>query len=122
MNVQIDLRGASGALYRYRMDNPARPANAAGGNFVYVRETPQETQVLFAGETDSLARADFERWGQAVAEHGATHLFTRLNVSLADRSRELEDLIAALEPVMNRSSAGPAALPHALPARATKAA
>jgi hypothetical protein len=101
MNVQIDLRGASGALYRYRLDDPMRPANAAGGNFVYVRQTRTETEVLFAGETDSLARADLERWRKAVTEHGATHLFSRLNVSLAARSDELEDLIGALKPVMN---------------------
>ena len=70
MNTQFDLRGASGAVYRYRVDNPARPANAAGGIFVYVRQTEEAVEVLYAGETDSLARADFDQWQRAVAEFG----------------------------------------------------
>jgi len=101
MNTQIDLRGASGAVYRYRVDNPARPADAAGGLFVYVRRTDDALEVLYAGETDSLARAEFEQWPRAVAEYGATHLMTRLHVSSAARSQELDDLIDALKPVMN---------------------
>jgi hypothetical protein len=101
MNDQIDLRGASGAVYRYRADDPVRPATAAGGTFVYVRRTAEEHEVLYAGATDSLARADFEHWQRAVSEHGATHLFTRLHVSSAARYQELDDLIGGLKPVMN---------------------
>lgn len=101
MNSQIDLRGASGAVYRYREDDPVRPANSAGGVFVYVRQTPEEVEVLYAGQTDSLARADFDQWQRAVAEFGATHLFTRLHVSSAARSQELDDILGALKPVMN---------------------
>ena len=101
MNSQIDLRGASGAVYRYRADDPVRPANAAGGVFLYVRQTPEALEVLYAGETDSLARGDFDRWQTAVAQYGATHLFTRLHVSSAARSQELDDILGALSPVMN---------------------
>ena len=101
MNSQIDLRGASGAVYRYREDNPVRPANSAGGVFVYVRQTPEEMEVLYAGQTDCLAREDFQEWPRAVAEYGATHLFTRLHVSSAARSQELGDILDALKPVMN---------------------
>ncbi len=101
MHAQFDLRGASGAVYRYRVDNPARPADAAGGLFVYVRQTKGELEVLYAGETDSLARAEFEQWPRAVAEYGATHLLTRLHVSASARSQELDDLIDGLNPVMN---------------------
>ena len=101
MNTQFDLRGASGAIYRYRVDNPARPANAAGGIFVYVRQTEEAVEVLYAGETDSLARAEFEQWPRAVAEYGATHLLTRLHVSSVARGQELDDLIGGLQPVMN---------------------
>ena len=109
MNDQIDLRGASGAVYRYRLDNPSRPANAAGGAFVYVREAQQGPQVVYAGHTDCLARAEFERWQEAVADHGATHLYTRLHVSSAGRVQELEDLIAGVRPVMNGKPAAKAA-------------
>jgi hypothetical protein len=101
MNTQIDLRGASGAFYRFRLDNPARPANAAGGVFVFVREDEAELEVLYMGETDSLARAEFGRWAEAVDRYGAIHLFTRLHVCSAGRGQELEDLIGALKPAMN---------------------
>ena len=100
MHSQIDLRGASGALYRYRQANPSRPNVAGGGNYVYVREAGGSPEVVYAGETDSLA-GGFERWEEAVRKHGATHVFTRLNVSGATRSQELGDLIPALGPVMN---------------------
>jgi hypothetical protein len=109
MNDQIDLRGASGAIYRYRLDNPARPGNAAGGVFVYVREAQHGPQVVYAGHTDCLARLNFERWGEAVAAHGVTHLYTRLHVSCAARVQELDDLIAAFKPVMNLDAAARAA-------------
>jgi hypothetical protein len=104
MNTQIDLRGASGACYRFRLDNPARPANAAGGVFVFVREDEGALDVIYAGETDSLARADFGRWGEAVDRYGAVHLFTRLHVCSGRRGQELEDLVGALKPVMNGGS------------------
>lgn len=109
MYDQIDLRGASGAVYRYRLDNPARPSNAAGGAFVYVRQAEQGPEVVYAGQTDCLARADLERWQEAVADHGVTQLYTRLHVSSAARTEELEDLIAALQPEMNQDPAAKAA-------------
>jgi hypothetical protein len=109
MNDQIDLRGASGAVYRYRLDNPAWPENAAGGAFIYVRHDPHGPQVVYASHTDCLARANRERWHEAVANYGATHLYTRLHVSRAARSEELEDLIAALKPAMNEALAARAA-------------
>jgi hypothetical protein len=105
MNDQIDLRGASGAIYRYRLDNPSRPANAAGGVFVYVRQAQHGPQVVYASHTDCLARADLERWQEAIADYGATHLYTRLHVSCAGRTQELEDLVAGLRPVMNERPA-----------------
>ena len=105
MNSQIDLQGASGAVYRYRLANPARPNIGGGGNFVYVRDAEGEPVVIFAGETDSLAAGGLERWDEAVSRHGATHVFTRLNVSAATRTRELGDLLPALDPVMNEAGA-----------------
>lgn len=105
MNSQIDLRGASGAVYRYRLSNPVRPNVAGGGNYVFVRDCDGEPHVVYAGETDSFITGGFERWEEAVNRHGATHVFTRLNVSGATRCQELDDLIPALEPVMNEGAA-----------------
>jgi hypothetical protein len=101
MNSQIDLRGASGALYRYRQANPVRPNIAGGGNFIYVRAAEGTAVVVYAGETDSFFNGGFERWDEAVRQHGATHVFTRLNVSGARRSQELDDILPVLGPVMN---------------------
>jgi hypothetical protein len=102
MNSQIDLCGASGTIYRYRIANPVRPNIAGSGNFVYVRDEDGAAQVVFAGETDSLALDSLLRWDEAVRQHGATHLFMRLNVSGATRACELSDLLPALDPVMNQ--------------------
>jgi hypothetical protein len=102
MNSQIDLRGASGTVYRYRIANPMRPNIAGSGNFLYVRDEDGSPQVLYAGETDSLAADCILRWDEAVREHGATHLFMRLNVSGATRATELSDLLPELDPVMNQ--------------------
>lgn len=110
MDGQIDLRGASGAAYRYRLENPKRPSNAVGANYVYVREGEHGPQVLYAGQTDGLAHAEFEHWAEAVSNYGATHLFTRLNVSGATRTQELNDLIGGLKPVMNEDLASGAPL------------
>jgi hypothetical protein len=35
-------------------------------------------------------------------KHKAEYLYTRLNVSGASRSDELQDIVAALQPVMNK--------------------
>ena len=102
MNSQIDLRGVSGTVYRYRIANPKRPNIAGSGNFVYVRDEDGEPQVLYMGETDSLAADSLLRWDEAVRQYGATHIFMRLNVSGATRASELGDLLPELDPVMNQ--------------------
>jgi hypothetical protein len=101
MNSQIDLCGASGTVYRYRIANPVRPNIAGSGNFVYVRDEGGTPHVVYAGETDSLAADSLLRWDEAVRRYGATHLFMRLNVSGATRASELQDILPALDPVMN---------------------
>ncbi len=102
MDTQIDLRGVSGTVYRYRIANPTRPNIAGSGNFVYVRDAEGSPQVVYAGETDSLALESLLRWDEAVRQYGATHIFMRLNVSGATRATELGDLLPVLEPVMNQ--------------------
>lgn len=101
MNQYIDLRGASGALYRYTLAENAKPRSPVSGTFVYVRDGQPEPAVLYAGETNNLADGAPELWPVAVKTHGATHLFTRLNVASAAREKELEDLFAVEVPPMN---------------------
>ena len=104
MDRQIDLRGASGQLYRYRCAVGADIREPTGGNFIYVAIQGEAVAVLYAGASSSLASGALERWSEAVSRHGATHLFFRLNVASAARNRELDDLVAENRPVMNEQA------------------
>lgn len=89
----IDLRGASGATYRFRLWAPGTSHVPMSGNYAVVREEPGGFAVLAAAAVDDLSQA---RPAQAAAGggRGATHLFTRLNVSRAVRTAEAEDVAA----------------------------
>ena len=100
MKPYIELKGASGAVYRYKLAEDADPRTTIAGNFVYVDGAGV---VLFAGEANNLIGAN-ARWSEAVARHGAAHLYTRLNVSGASRAEEHADVVTALNPVMNRDA------------------
>lgn len=88
----IDLQGASGAQYRFRVWRDGAPHLPTGGNYVYLREEPQGFTVLLIGETNDLSKARAD-WPKAVGR-GPTHVFTRLNVSRAIRTAEHQDLAA----------------------------
>ena len=98
MKLYIELKGASGAVYRYKLAEDADPRTTIAGNFVYI---DGKGAVLFAGEANNLVGAT-ARWSEAVTRHGATHLYTRLNVSGASRAEEHADIVSAIDPVMNR--------------------
>ena len=98
MKLYIELKGASGAVYRYKLAEDADPRTTIAGNFVYL---DGKGVVLFAGEANNLIGAT-ARWSEAVTRHGATHLYTRLNVSGASRAEEHADIVSAIDPVMNR--------------------
>jgi hypothetical protein len=101
MDRQIDLRGASGEIYRYRCAEGGDTRTPTGGNFVYVTIAGEDVTVLYAGASPSLTSGAQERWNEAMSRHGATHLFFRLNVAGAARDRELADIIGGCSPVMN---------------------
>lgn len=102
MQALFDVRGASGATYRFRRvsDRGDRPATA--GNFLYVRGASTKAVIVYAGECDSLT-ASLERWETARLLHGADELFVRLNVAVAVREAEHADIVAAHDPAMNRA-------------------
>jgi hypothetical protein len=101
MQAHFDVRGASGATYRFRRvgDRDDRPATA--GNFLYVRGAATKAVIVYAGECDSLI-ASLECWETARLLHGADGLFVRLNVAVAVREAEQADIVAAYHPAMNR--------------------
>lgn len=105
MKEQIEFKGASGASYRFRLAENGDPKTTISGNFVYVREADGRPEVVYAGATTDLAAGVRERWDEAVREHNATHIYTRLNIANAARTQELEDLVQGLQPVMNTAPA-----------------
>lgn len=96
MSDFIDLRGASGAAYRFRRADPAAlPATA--GNFVYAREQDGEFVVLGCGTALSLTSAGGLRRNLS-DQHGEADLFIRLNVARAVRVGEHEDIVERIKP------------------------
>ncbi|SFJ34942.1 hypothetical protein [Caulobacter sp. UNC279MFTsu5.1] len=98
MKPYIDLQGASGAVYRYKLAEDRDPRTTIAGNFVFVDATGT---VVYAGEANNLHGAG-NRFPEAAMKHKAEYLYTRLNVSGASRSDELQDIVAALQPAMNK--------------------
>jgi hypothetical protein len=88
----IDLEGASGAQYRFRLWREGTPHLPIAGNYVFVRPEGDGVKVLAVGECNDLSLV-LSRWSKAT-RRGATHAFTRLNVSRGVRTAEFEDLAA----------------------------
>lgn len=84
----IDLNGASGATYRFRVWPGAGRHSPTAGNYVVVTERGQK--VLAVGMLDDLSRAE----RQVAVPKGAL-LYTRLNIGRQMREGEHADLIAA---------------------------
>ena len=95
MNDFIDLKGASGAAYRFRLWPEAAAHVPTAGNDVIVKAEAEGFTVLLVGVTNDLSRARGD-WAK-VARRGATHIFTRLNVARAMRTAEHADLAAAYD-------------------------
>lgn len=93
MSDFIDLMGASGVAYRFRLWPEGAAHPPAAGNYVIVRRDGGGLVVLLIGATDDLseARADWRK----VAKKGATHVYTRLNISRGARMAEHQDLVSA---------------------------
>jgi hypothetical protein len=113
----IDVRGASGVTYRFTRFRDGNPLSAMGGNFVYVRpqnnaekaggaEGEGAAEVIYAGEAQNLLTDARRQWDRAIAEHGVTDLFTRLNISERTRRHEHADILAATRPPMNAAEEG----------------
>ncbi|HEX4712696.1 hypothetical protein [Phenylobacterium sp.] len=89
----IDLRGASGATYRFRLWAVGASHLPTAGNYAFVREQATGFAVLAAGAIDDLSQTRSTH-GEAAGKGGGTQLFTRLNVARAVRMAEAEDIAA----------------------------
>lgn len=95
----VDLRGASGTLYRFRLwpEGGAHPPIA--GNYIVLREDASGDKVLLAGITSDLSQAAFE-CRKALAKDPTARLYTRLNVARALRTAEHDDIVAEHKPAV----------------------
>jgi hypothetical protein len=99
MKEFVDLRGASGTLYRFRLwpEGGAHPPIA--GNYILLRDDESGPKILLAGVTSDLSQAAVES-RKAIAKDPAARLYTRLNVARALRSAEHEDIVAEHKPAV----------------------
>jgi len=98
MRDMIDVRGASGAVYRFNLLREGRALSPMGGNFLFVRETGDGYEIVQVGETQNLSTGARADWAEAVRSRGATHLFSRLNVTERVRQHEYTDITQAARP------------------------
>lgn len=117
----LDLHGASGAAYRFARTENATPPTAHSGLYLYVRENAGDPPVvLFLDQTENLMTGATGRWAEAVRDHGATALFTRLHVGATARKAELVDILSVAVPVMNPPFEAPAASQAPVQAQASE--
>ena len=88
----IDLHGASGVVYRFRLWRPGAGHLPMAGNYAAVQSAPGGFTVLAAAAVDDLSYV--ERPAGGPDRPGPIHLFTRLNVSRAVREAEAKDIAA----------------------------
>lgn len=97
MNTILDLQGASGATYRFRLWARGSAHPPMAGNYALVRVENERAAVIGVGESLDLSRVADE----IPAKLRATEplIYTRLNVSRAIREAEHADLVAQHGPV-----------------------
>lgn len=88
----IDLEGASGAAYRFRLWPDDASHQAIAGNYVCVRADGADFEVVSVGETLDLS--DLRKALPEQVREATTHVYTRLNVARAIRCAEYDDLMA----------------------------
>ncbi len=103
MYSHLDLKGASGACYRFRP--AAEVKTPMSGGYVYIRNGGDGCELIYASPADNLLTDTPSRWSEAVSAYGATDIFVRLNVSRSARTQEMEDIAEAHRPPMNAAMA-----------------
>lgn len=104
---QVEIVGKSGNLYRYTALEEDRILPPAGANYIICKPAAGKgVDILYAGETDSLARLAWrDQLAHARDQYGDdADVLTRLNVRSAVRVAEQEDVIEEHQPPMNREA------------------
>lgn len=89
MQEFVDLTGASGASYRFRLLAPTATPSRMGGNYAAVQVRGGGVRVLGVGATNDLSQVR-----EALAGVRGASIYIRLNVSRQEREAEHEDLAA----------------------------
>jgi hypothetical protein len=93
MKEFVDLPGASGASYRFRLlPKGATPLRIAG-NYAIVRPRPDGHTVVHLGMCNDLSKVREE--APALQGRGPFHIYLRLNVARSSREGEHADIAAA---------------------------
>ncbi|HVI34471.1 hypothetical protein [Phenylobacterium sp.] len=95
MKPFLDLVGASGAAYRFRLLPDGQAHVPIAGNYVVVRPRGEGVKVVVVAVTEDLSRVLAEQ--PAEVRRGA-RVYTRLNVARATREAEHADLAARYAP------------------------
>ena len=103
MKEFIELTGASGAAYRFRLWQTGAPHAPIAGNYLCVRVEGADYAIVSIGEVTDLSRAR-EQLAKKVRDT-TTHIYTRLNVARAAREAEHADLMARHAPAPARTRA-----------------
>ena|SRR3990167_7896701 len=85
----IDISGASGVNYRFRLWPDGTGHLPIAGNFIVVLEGAFPVEVVVIGMTNDLSQAR-----TAPKTKGEARVYTRLNVARATREAEHADLVA----------------------------
>jgi len=89
----VDLQGASGATYRFRLAPNGVVTTPMAGNYALLRIGAQGVVVETIAATNDLANATVA-FRRSAAKTGGLQLYTRLNVSAAVREAERADIAA----------------------------
>ena len=92
MREFVDLKGASGAAYRFRAWPESDHHTPTAGNFAVLVLGDAEVTLVALGVSSDLSRIKSAAQEAIAASSG--RLFTRLNVSRSARDAEHEDLLA----------------------------
>jgi hypothetical protein len=100
----LDLQGASGAIYRFRLWPEGQPHRPIAGNYVVVHVADDGLKVVFAGTAADLSTVRTS--GGRAAQRGERYVFTRLNVARERRAAEHADIIAHHRPPTSTTEDG----------------
>lgn len=89
MREFVDLSGASGASYRFKLTPRDRIPLRIAGNYAVVKPRGEAVSVLLVAETNDLSRVH-----ELCAEAGVLGaVYVRLNVARSTREAEHQDLV-----------------------------